>query len=168
MPTTGFHKAEGTTKFQNTSANTQTCRKGHERHHHELCVDRDPLRRASTCNNVPFTMQWDQDKTRITPLTAHLKQDRLLGSLRTPYIAAPRPDRCVEVFLLYNFRFNSPFRWLTEGHQVNNTFIWVNHNVSSPLNVCLFTTTWNLTLKRAGFLVSWGQGGECLWAHWKK
>lgn len=92
-------------------------------------------------------MRWDQDKTRVTPLTAQFKKDRLLGSLRTPYIAAPRPARYVEVFLLYNFRFNSPFRWFTEGHQVNNTFIRVNHNASSPLNVYLLIMTWNLNIE---------------------
>lgn len=52
MPTTGFHKAGGTAKFQNTSANTQTCGREHERQHHKLCVDRDPIRRASTCNTL--------------------------------------------------------------------------------------------------------------------
>lgn len=53
MPASGFHKAEGTGKFQKTSASTQTCWRGHERQH-EQCVDHEPLGRASTCNTLSF------------------------------------------------------------------------------------------------------------------
>lgn len=156
--------AEDTAKFQKASV-ANSWRRQRERHHHKLRADRHLLRQEHpllillSLIHHPVT----QHKTRVTSLfflnrTGSYDDQQHLTS--QPHC----PNKCVEVLLLYNFRFKSfPIKVVHRRAPSQQNF-YMGKSYFLTFKCILINHDPKLNTEKDSFLLMGRGGCHCPWA----